>query len=661
MAAFFLYCPLLFALSVPCSAQELDSPGNEAPSRRLLRELTQQPRLAGTTGSRWGAVLVERELLRAGWEVEIDAREVLLSLPRRIALSAYEPGLGDEPLFRRTERFEPDAHPPGDVPPCNAWSASGVVFAPVIDAGHALRTDFEELLAAGVQVEGSIALARYGGSYRGVKARLAEEYGCAALLLFNDPAADGAQRAAREAQGAGQDPARTAHLGLWPWGPWKPDWDVERGSIAPMTIAPGDPSTPGWPSPAPGEEGSRLTSEECDAALPGILCTPIPAREALALLERLAAVTFTGGEGQTAQRKLGPGPVHVQLDLWQPRELRTIYNVIGRLRGSEPGLVLAGNHRDAWVRGAHDAGGGTVALLRAAQRLGQRARLGWRPRHTLALCFWDAEEPGLIGSTEWAEAHAEFLRRECLLYVNADALVGGTEFRGAAGTPGLLGTLRVVLEGLPATDDSGSLWDSWVAAAGEGGPQLGLPGSGSDYTVFLHHLGLPILDLGLSGSAGGQYHTTFDGFRQVDRHLDPTWRGHELGGQLVASLLTEFDARGAEAFSEGEAARRLAEVARASASWLGEPRALALAAAFETLADAPTLAGRAPFYQRLEAPVGLPGRQWFRNRLWAPGLETGYSAETFPSLRFAQLIGDEALDFELHSLMTAILRGLPQD
>jgi N-acetylated-alpha-linked acidic dipeptidase len=620
------------------------------PSRQLLRELTQQPRLAGTTGSRWGAVLVERELLRAGWEVEIDAREVLLSLPRRLVIGAYEASLEDRPLFRRTESFNPDAHPPGDVPPFNAWSASGTVFAPVIDAGHGLRADFERLQAAGVQLQGTVALARYGRSYRGVKAQLAEEHGCAALLLFNDPNVDGAGRAAREeANGRG---------GVWPAGPWKPDWDVERGSIAPMVKAPGDPSTPGWASSAPGTPGRRLEKAEYDAALPKILCAPIPAREATALLARLAEVEVADGVGVVTRRALGPGPVHVQLGIFQPRELRTIYNVIGRLPGSSPGLVIAGNHRDAWVRGANDAGGGTVALLRCAQHLGQRVRTGWRPRHTLVLGFWDAEETGLVGSTEWGEANAELLRRECLLYVNADALVGGTHFRGAAGTPGILGTLRRALEGVPAIDGSGSLWDSWAAVAGERGPRLGLPGSGSDYAVFLHHLGLPILDLSLSGSSGGQYHTRFDGFAQVDRFIDPTWAGHELAGKLLVAILTEFDRAGRTSFDEHEAAARMAQMARASESWLGQERSAVLAQAFETLAESAAAPGRLPFYQRLEVSTGLQGRPWFKNRLWAPGLETGYSAETFPSLRFAALLGEEALDYELGSLVNAALRGV---
>jgi len=648
-----LPCLLLLAPPAPGRPSSSAQQG-EPPSRRLSRELTRQPRLAGTTGSRFGAVFVERELRAAGWEVEVDVREVVLSLPRRIVVQAFtvdteaaeRTGLrdadGEARLFERIERFDPDAHPPGEVPPFNAWSASGIEFAPVIDAGYGLRADFERLLAAGVEVEGKIALARYGRSYRGVKASLAEEYGCVGLLLFNDPKDDGAVRGE-----------------VWPAGPWKPDWAVQRGSILPLSRAPGDPSTPGWASSPPGVPGRRLDLGECDEALPKILCTPIPWREARVLIEHLREVELTDEHGATRREPLGPGPAHVQLGIDQPRELRTIHNVIGTLRGEASGLVIAGNHRDAWVRGAHDAGGGTVALLRSAQRLGERAKLGWRPPRTLKLAFWDAEEPGLIGSTEWAEAHAEELRRDCLVYLNADALVSGTRFRGAAGTPGLQGTLRSALQKVEQADGNGTLWDSWVEAAGDSEPRLGLPGSGSDYTVFLHHLSLPVVDLSLSGSAGGQYHTSFDDFAQVDRHIDPEWRGHELAAELVTTLMLEFAERGPECFDEVEAALRLARVARDSAGWLGEEPAEELATAFEGLASSASATRREPFYRRLEAPGGLQGRSWYKNRLWAPGLETGYRSETLPSLRFAKLIGPEALEFELRSLVAAIERPAP--
>lgn len=611
-----------------CAAAEA---GSDPPSRALSLELCASPRLAGTTGSAWGARVVARHLEEAGWEVELDRRVVLLSLPRRLELAAYGAPGEEHPEFRRIACFDPDAVPPGDVPLFNAWSASGRARGPVVDVGRGLREDYERLAAEGVDVRGRIAVARYGGSYRGVKARLAEEHGCAGLLLFSDPEQDG--------EGAGQ---------VWPRGPFKPPWDAQRGSIYPISRAPGDPTTPGWGSPAPGAEPERerLSFEELAPQLPGIPCMPAGAREALAVLGDLNEY-----HGHPVQ-----GPVEVELVVDQPAELRTIVNVIARLPGADGGIVVAGNHRDAWVRGAHDAGSGTVSLLRAAQRLGERARGGWRPRHTIVLGFWDAEETGLVGSTEWAEAHGELLRRRAYAYVNADALVSGLRLR-ADGTPGLLGAIRRAAERVPDPVQAGrSLADAWIAAAGDGGPRLGLPGSGSDYTAFLHHLGVPVLDLGLSGNAGGQYHAAFDDFPLMDRFLDPGWRGHETAGHLVAELLALLADEGPAAFDPAEAAAVMAGLARGEADWLGEERAERLAAAFERIAAAgpfPAAEG-ARFYQALEDPRGLEGRPWFRNRLWAPGLETGYASETLPGLRSAAARGEAELDRALEDLVRAV-------
>ena len=611
---------------------------SQPPSRELLRQLCESPRLAGTVGSLRAARWVAERLEEAGWRVELEEREVLLSLPRRLGFELYMGSAveGEEALVRRVERFDPDLDPPGDVPAYNAWSASGEVRAPVVDVGYGLRPDYARLAAAGVDVRGTIALARYGRSYRGVKVELAEEHGCAAVLLFSDPATDG----------DGKGPT-------WPDGPWKPDTEAQRGSISSISRAPGDPTTPGVPSPAAGTEGKRRSLEACAAELPRIPCLPIGARDARAILAHLAEIELPRASAESLRAPIGPGPAEVRLALDVPRELRSIWNVIATLPGEDELVVVAGNHRDAWVRGANDAGSGTVALLRAAQRLGERAKVGWKPRHTIVLGFWDAEEFGLVGSTEWGEAHAERLRRDGLCYVNADAAVSGTRF-GASGTPGLLGALRRALERVPAPGESRSLWEQWRTAEG-GSPELSLPASGSDFAVFLHHLSLPVLDIGFHGNSGGQYHTRFDDFAMVERYLDPGFVGHELAGAFLAELLAEL--AGDFRFDAREAALEMAKLARAAGAepWLGEMRGARLALAFEELAEAAREWSEPwRFYARLELQRGLPGREWFKNRLWAPGLETGYSAETFPALRAAARTGEEALDAELVELVGAV-------
>ena len=620
------------ATVLPLAALVLALPQDPVPPARALSlELTSTPRLAGTTGSLVGARICARHLEAAGWEVELDERLVLLSLPRRLELAVFEPG-SNAALLRRVDRFDPDAIPPGDVPRFNAWSASGEVRAEVVAVGHGLRADYERLAADGIDPHGKIALCKYGRSYRGVKVELAEEHGCAGVLLYSDPAGDGDEKGE-----------------VWPRGPWKPAWEAQRGSISPMASAPGDPSTPGWASPPPGGSSRRLLGRELADALPRIPCLPIGAREARAMLER-------------------SGPVEVYLSIDQPRELRTIVNVIATLAGESETLVLAGSHRDAWVRGANDSGSGTVALIRAAQHLGERARSGWRPRSSIVIGLWDAEEFGLIGSTEWAEANEERLRRDARAYVNADAAVSGTRF-GASGAPGMLGILRAALEQLALDDSGDTVWEQW-AAGSEDGPRLGLPGSGSDFAVFLHHLSVPILDVGFRGNSGGQYHTAFDDFPVVDRYLDPGWRGHELAGLALAEILATLAQVPNAGFDSAEAAREMARRVRGEDEWLGEERAVRLARSLRDLAAAVEArrANRATmdsgdgdpaFYRRLEG-TGLPGRPWYRNRLWAPGLETGYSSEFLPTLRAAAAVGEEALERELEDLVRAI-EGLRAD
>ncbi len=600
----------LWVASAGASAQE----SRKSPrSRELLLELCSTTRLAGTSGSQVGAAIVAKHLKAAGWSVELDEREVLLSLPRSTRMAVFADGAAREPIVERRASFDPDAIPPNDLPLFNSWTASGTARGKVVYVGYGLREDFERLRAAKVELKGAIALARYGKAYRGVKAQLAEEYGCAGVLLYTPSSEDGAERGP-----------------VWPQGPWKPDDDAQRGSILPVSLAPGDPSTPNGPSGRPGEACERLSIAEARERLPKILCLPIGARDGDMLLKQILA----GPEGA----QLLPGPVEVELDLDAPLALRRIVSVHARLAGESDELVIAGSHRDAWVRGAHDSGSGCVALLRAAEHLSERVKQGWKPRATLQLSFWDCEEHGLIGSTEWGEANAALLRDKCLAYVNSDASVSGTAF-GASGTPGLLGLVRAVSERARTADGSKSLWEDWCSRAKDGEPSLGLPGAGSDDAVFAHHLNVPVLNVGFSGNSGGQYHTAFDDFGVVERFLDPGFVGHEMLGLLLADLLAEMSARPGGGFDVAEAARAMVTHVRNSAELLGAEHAESLAAAFEACASeverdetrTPTRAQR--FYSLFESPTPLAGRAWFRNSLWAPALENGYGVESFPHAR----------------------------
>jgi len=688
---------ILFAAPTPGSEDQAP------PARALLMELSAATRLAGTSGSARAAEWVADKLEAAGLEVEFDVREVLLSLPRQLDLKLFDDALADQPYLENYASFDPDQVPAMDVPPFSGWSSNGEVRAPVIDAGYGLRADFERLRAAGVDPAGKVALIRYGRAYRGVKVDFATEFGCKAVLLFSDPASDG--------PGRGE---------TWPTDRWKPDWAVQRGAILSIATQPGDPSTPGFASPAPGESSpqERLAGAELEARLPRIPCLPISAAQAARVIEKLRvrrmAVEADGESGESGEssepkkerRPVGPGPVEAFVRVDAPRTLRRIVNVIGRIPGLNPETVLLGNHRDAWVRGAHDAGSGTVALIRAAQRLGQRVRDGWRPAHSIAFAFWDAEEFGLIGSTEWAEAHGDWARDNLLAYVNGDAVVGGNRFH-ASGSPGMESVLARALNQVPdPADESRSLAQSWLEKPERGG-QLRLPGSGSDFAVFAHHLQVPVLDLGFGGSGGGQYHTSFDDFSFVERFIDPGFQVHEAAGALFAAIATEISDAGPLALDEAWAAHELARHARAAADAIGVEPAERIASAFDALEAAvratwaawcespelplPIEAGyrrgvrpsldqakagpeifqgvhtlalealalesmRERLFARLALKTGLAERPWYQNRLWAPSIESGYAAETFPDLRRAakQAEGTEELERQLVALLGAI-------
>ena len=606
------------------------------PSRELALELTSTARLAGTVGSVTGASIVARRLEQAGWKVELDEREVMLSLPRRIEVVLWGEAGAKEPMLERVERFDPDAIPPGDIPLFNAWTASGEVRAKVVDVGFGLRADYERLAAAKVDVRGCIALAKYGRAYRGIKAEMAQMHGCVGVLLYSDPAGDGGEK--------GQ---------VWPDGPWKPDHEAQRGSIYPVQLAPGDPTTPGWASSKRGVDGKRVDPTD---ALPKILCTPIGAREARAIQARLAK--------NDAGEAMGPGPVQVKLAIDAPRDMRTIRNVIATLAGESDELVILGSHRDAWVRGAHDSGSGCVALMRVAQMLGERAKSGWKPRATLKLAFWDAEEFGLIGSTEWGEANADLLREKCLVYVNADACVSGTKV-SASGSPGMMASLKRVFERLKNADGSLTLWDEWSASFDDKTPRFSLPGAGSDHAVFVHHLCLPMLEIGFGGNDSGGYHTAFDDFALVDRFLDPGWVGHELCATTLSELLVELATTPNAGFDSTEAGEYFAALLKslgtepwlsgASSSVAAIARHLKGVGRSEPGVTTENLAA-ARFYLALSCAGGVDTRRWFRNRMWAPALDNGYGSESFPTLRAAARHGQTALEYDVGQLEEAIRR-----
>ncbi|MEZ6004917.1 MAG: M28 family peptidase [Planctomycetota bacterium] len=635
---------LPFLLALAPLPQGPDAP----PSRALMHALCEQPRLAGTLTAGRATEFVAETLEAAGWQVIRDEREVLLSLPRRLSVNVVHPEQQGRQVLARLWTFDPDAIPAGDIPPFSAWSASGKVRGPLLDAGYGMREDFERLKAAGVDPRGSVALIRYGRCYRGLKVALAEEYGCAAVLLFSAPKDDG--------PGKGR---------TWPQGPWKPATSAQRGSIGDLSRAPGDPSTPGYPSPAPGSavQGgkTRLSDFELAQALPKIPCLPIGSADAELLLGNLARRRMEQGDAGRTEA-IGPGPLVATVEVQAPRELRKITNIIGRMQGTTGGAIMAGNHRDAWVRGAQDAGSGTVSLLRAAQILGEAQKGGWTPKDSIFVAFWDAEEFGLIGSTEWVESNEAVLSQALHLYINADALVSGMRL-SASGCPGLEGFLADTLDKMALPSEFQGTRPSWRDSGGA--PRaLGLPGSGSDFASFLHHLGLPVLDLSFQGNSGGQYHTEFDDVAMLEKYLDPGYKGHELAAHTLAALLREGAMRGPGVLDEVRAAQEMARHAGEAKEWMGLRQAQGIQNALLSLADTiaavrasklPGVATPPQIYQSLLRSEGLPRKPWLRNALWSPDPATGYGSVTYPVMRIAiEAKSQGALDFEVSRLINEI-------
>src|SRR6266436_3204425 len=379
----------------------------------------------------------------------------------------------------------------------------------------------------GIDPRGKIALVRYGQNFRGVKSYVAEENGAAGVIIYSDPIDDGYFKGDK-----------------YPVGPWRPDSAVQRGSVQYLFKYPGDPTTPGFASTMSLPDSKRLTPDKI-TDLPKLPTTPISYADASPILEHLAGPEtpreWQGGLPFTYHT--GPGPVRVRMNLKQDYAYRTIWDVIGIVPGTDLSeqWVLGGNHRDAWAYGAVDPNSGTAAMLEAVHGIGELLKSGWKPKRTVIFGSWDGEEQGLIGSTEWGEQHSSDLAN-APAYFNMDVAVSGAKFGGSS-VPSLKQFLRDVTKVVPSPK-GGMLYDEWrkanqpgaenaqapteaigdtgrlPAAQGKSDVPVGDLGSGSDYTVFLQHLGVPSTDVSSTGSYG-VYHSVFDNFAWFKKFGDP--------------------------------------------------------------------------------------------------------------------------------------------
>jgi N-acetylated-alpha-linked acidic dipeptidase len=648
-----------------------------------LRTLTQAPHMAGTPEDKATADYVAQKFRAAGLDTEIVEYKVWINYPLEINVDITAPA-GVEMHGPTREHVDGDPYDgdPRVVMPFTGMSPSGDAEAEVVYANYGTPEDFEKLEKLKIDVRGKIVLVRYGQNFRGVKAFIAQEHGAAGVIIYSDPFDDGWRRGDK-----------------YPAGPWRPDTGVQRGSIGYMFEFPGDPTTPGVAS-LPSLPASQRVPPEKSAQMPKILVTPLSYHDASPILQNLGGPD-SPREWQGAlpfTYHVGPGPVRVKIHLKQDYQFRTLWDVIGRVPGNEfpDEWVVAGNHRDAWVYGAVDPNSGTAAMLEAAHGIGELLKSGWKPRRTLVFCSWDGEEEGLMGSTEWAEQHESELA-SAAAYFNMDVADSGPKF-GASAVPSLKQFIRDVTKAVPSPK-SGTVYETWQkqdqpgasstqsqetsgdtrhmpAASNTGDVPVGDLGSGSDYSAFQQHLGVPSTDISSTGPYG-VYHSVFDNFAWFKKFGDPDFIyeqqmarvfGLEALRMADADVLPyDYEEYGKEISAYVEAAKKRAEGKFGDRVPDFNP-ATAAARHFQEAGAKMLLKQKSPprnparlnqalrgAERALLVPEGLPHRPWFRHAIYAPGEYTGYAAVVIPGVNEALDKGDAARARQQLSVLAAAL------
>ena len=638
-----------------------------------LKILTSAPHWASSPEDYKTAQYVAEKFKAAGLQTEIVPYRVLLnkpvSRPGAILIEAFGPQgqkLMTGPTPEHVDPTDPFENDPRILPAFNGSSASGDVTAPVVYANYGTIADFKKLDQLGISVKGKIVLVRYGQNFRGVKTYIAQQHGAAGVLIYSDPADDGYFKG-----------------DLYPNGPYRPESAVQRGSSQFLPIYPGDPQTPNVASTMDLPDSQRIPADKLQSNQPSIPVNPLSYKDATPILRALTgpAVPHAWQGALPFPYHIGAATVTVHMHLEQDYAVRTIWDVIGRIPGADPAeqenWVVAGNHRDAWVYGAVDPNSGTAAMLETVHGLGELLKQGWRPKRPIVIASWDAEEEGLIGSTEWVEQHQDALRH-AIAYFNTDVGVSGPNFNASA-VPSLKQFIRDLTRQVPSPK-GGTVYDQWLkdqATEHDGRPtpppsdadeaetpagaskaardvKIGTLGSGSDYTPFLQHVGVPSTDIGSDGPYG-VYHSVFDNFAWFTLNADPTFvyeqqQARVFGLEILHMASTDvlpydYALYGREILNYVHAAQR-----RATAANLPLDFAPALTAArrfaaagnsihtrqLNPSADTQTLNRTLREAETaLINPEGLPGRPWYRHTIYAPGEFTGYAAVVIPGVNEA--------------------------
>ena len=630
-------------------------------NREYMRVISAEPHHAGSPGSRKVADYVLAQFKAWGLNASIETFEALMPFPTERVVELVAPERYVLKLAEPAVPQDPDSTDAGALPTFNAYSADGDVTAELVYVNYGTPEDYVQLAKLGVDVKGKIVIARYGRSWRGIKPKVASEHGAVGCIIYSDPREDG------------YFPGE-----VFPQGPYRPEMGAQRGSVMDMPIHPGDPLTPGTAS----EAGAPRLDRAASKTILKIPVLPISYGDALPLLRNLkgpvAPEAWRGALPITYHVGAGPAKVHLKLAFdWSTRPL---YNVIGRIDGSEfpDEWIVHGNHHDAWVNGASDPTSGTAALMETARGLGELLKGGWRPKRTIILASWDGEEWGLLGSTEWVEKHAKDLSAKAVAYINSDSTSKG--WLDASGSHSLQAFVNDLMRDIPDPKrDKKSLYDAKVdralsqAATDEEKATIdrrryvpiGALGSGSDYTAFLDHLTIASLNLGFGGEGpdGGVYHSAYDSFYWYTHFSDTDFAyGAALSRTIGTAILRlanadilpfEFTATASTLrgyASEIDKLRKdvkdappleitlvLSAIERLAKAADNYDRAVTQHAARGAALDR----ARQIELNRLlftserafKHDAGLPKREWFKHLAYAPGFYTGYGVKTLPGIR----------------------------
>ncbi len=663
--------------------------------RAYMKHLSAYPHYVGSPYDKSNAEWILSKFREFGLDAHIETFYVLFPTPKERTVEMLEPTHFVATLEEPTVPGDPTSSQHAQqLPTYNAYSIDGDVTAPLVYVNYGVPSDYKKLESMGISVKGAIVIARYGHSWRGIKPKVAAEHGAVGCLIYSDPRDDGYYEG-----------------DVFPKGAFRPLEGVQRGSVMDITSYSGDPLTPGVGAT---KNAKRLPLKDVKVftKIPTLPLSYGDAKPLLAALKGPVAPDDWRGElGMTYH--VGPGPVKVHLVVKSNWDVKPIYDVIAKIPGSVfPGeWIIRGNHHDAWVNGAEDPVSGQVSLLEEARALGELLKQGWKPKRTIIYCAWDGEEPALLGSTEWAEEHARELEDHAAVYVNTDANSRG--YLAMEGSHTLQKFINGVARDVEDPEKDISVWQrDWdlrirraktpaERRALRQSPDLaiGALGSGSDYTVFLDHLGIASLDLSYGGeSNGGIYHSIYDDFYWYT-HFDDTKFVYEraLAQTAGAAVMRLADAdilpldyseftdtigtyvdqlKSLLAQEQAETKELDTEIKENVFTATSDPektyvpptpQAMPPFLNFAPLDNAVAALDRSSeHYQKVLdaaeskgidslahasllrvnqqiiaterqflAPNGLPGRPWYRHQLYAPGTYTGYGVKTLPSVREA--------------------------